>query len=57
VGRGFPTIEMGVFHLLPGSIVIREIRDSHCNWLLVLKFTGGSWDKIVSKLLSIGYSF
>lgn len=47
---------MGVSCLLPGNIVIREIRCSHCDRIIVLNLIGGSWDKIVSKLLSIGYS-
>lgn len=50
---GLPTTGMEVHCLLP---VIRKIRGSYCDWLVVLNMIGGSWDRIVSELLNIGYA-
>lgn len=51
----FPTSQTnGISCLLPGNKVIREIRGSHFTGLLF--YIGRSWDKIVNKLLSTGYS-
>lgn len=51
----FSTTEMGFSYLVSGKKAIRDILGSHRDWLLVVALIGGYWEKIPSKLLSVGY--